>query len=348
MSKKKSYEEIYEFFKSKGLELLDREYVGNSTKVSCVDSDGYKVQISYSDLSSGKIPSRVHKSNPYTIDNMKYYIKLNNNNIELISTQYLGTNEKLIFKCIIHNDEFEISWTSFQQNHGCPICGGSQKLTIPIIKQRIVDLDRDKEVKLLSVKYINTRSKLIFECLIHNKEFPMSWMSFCVGNGCPICGIEIRSGDKSCNWKGGITPLHNHLRGIIRFWKIDSFNKYDKKCDITGLKLKDNVIHHLHPFSEILKETMRTLNLPIYQEINKYSELELKNIEDKCLELHYNYGLGVCLTEKLHKELHSYYGGSNVRIDKQQYLEFRCGYEKAMVDLRNELNDKLEQLNTNK
>ena len=57
-------------------------------------------------------------------------------------------------------------------------------------------------------------------------------------------------------------------------------------------------------FSEILQETMEFLNLPIYKQINKYTDEELKSIEEKCLEMHYKYGLGVCLCEEEHKLFH--------------------------------------------
>lgn len=317
---KKTYDEVYGYFKSKGLELLDEFYKNNTFKMSCVDTEGYKLVVSYSKLKQGRVPSRFGHNNPYTIENIRHYIKLNRENVELVSTEYINAHEKLIFKCLIHDEEFNMNWANFKVGHGCSICSYELKLTIPIIKQKIIDMERDKEVELVSTEYIGANDILIFKCLIHNEEFNMKWANFRCGSGCPICAIEKISGENNWNWKGGITPLYRHLRNKIQSWKIDSFKKYNYRCDITSSN-KNCLIHHLYPFSIILQETISTINLPIYKEINKYTEIELKSIEDKCLELHYKYGLGVCLCKEVHEEFHKIYGKKN--NTREQYEEFR-------------------------
>lgn len=383
MRKKLSYEEVYEFFKSKGLELLDKEYLGIKTKIHCVDLDGYNMSICYDSLKNNKGVRRFDKSNPYTIENIKLYIKLNRENVEFNDNQiYIGAHKKLMFRCLIHNKKFPMEWANFQSGQGCPSCRKNENKTYKEVYEEFrvrgyellsdvyinsktsmtcidsdgyklfVSYDRLKTYRMLSKfgngnihtsenvklyvklnrvnvelvdgqEWVGANDKLTFKCLVHNEEFPCGWGSFQNGSGCPICAIERISGENNYNWKGGITPLHNHLRSKIKAWKNKSFRKYNSKCDITGLKLDDSVIHHLHPFSETLKETMEILQLPIFQEINKYTEIELKHIEDLCLQLHYKYGLGVCLTEDIHKELHAYYGGTNIQINEQQYYDFK-------------------------
>lgn len=326
--RKKSYEEVYELFKSKGLELLDKEYINCETKMNCIDEEGYTLTIRYDNLKSGKIPSRFHLYNPYTIVNIHHYIKLNRENVKLIRGQsWIGNKEHLTFKCLIHNETFPCSWGHFQNGSGCPKCGNNVisdklKLNIPIIKQRIIDMGRDSEVELISTEYINNSIPLIFECKKHNILYNQVWNNFQTGkNGCEICYSDIRGGENHHNWKGGITPLHNHIRENINSWKYASFNKHNKSCDITGIKSDKNIIHHLHPFYLILQEAINTLQLQIHQEINQYTDIELKSIEDLCLELHYKYGLGVCLSENIHKEFHSVYGTKN--NTKEQYIEFK-------------------------
>lgn len=334
-NKKKSYEEVEELFNSKGLKLLDNIYVNNLTKMNCINSEGYKLVIGYSSLKENKHPRIFDTNNPHTIDNIKHYMELNRKNIELVEGQeYIGIKDKLKFKCLIHNKEFNMNWDNFQNGNGCPVCGiesRSSKLVLSIetIKQRIIDMGRDKEVELVSTEYVNANEKLIFKCLIHNKEFPMSWSNFSGNHGCPTCGIKKQSGENNWNWKGGISNLYEYLRTHILYWKIDSFKKYGGKCDITGYK-KDCIIHHLHPFNEIIKEAMEALNLPIYKEVNQYKEEELKSIEDLCLELHYKYGLGVCLNEDVHKEFHSIYGVKN--NTKEQYYEFKTNKHILIID----------------
>lgn len=141
---------------------------------------------------------------------------------------------------------------------------------------------------------------------------------------CPKCDNLRKKGKTSPSWKGGITPLQNYLRTIISSWKIDSFKAYNNTCCITGKKSKENLIHHKYGFHKIVKETMEILNLPIYQEISEYTKEELKLIEDKCLELHYEYGLGVCICKDIHNQFHKIYGRKN--NTPEQWNEFEKIY----------------------
>lgn len=52
-----------------------------------------------------------------------------------------------------------------------------------------------------------------------------------------------------------------------------------------------------------------------------YELMNRKGLKEKCLKLHYKYGLGVCLTEELHKEFHNIYGKRNNTLE--QYMEFK-------------------------
>lgn len=120
------------------------------------------------------------------------------------------------------------------------------------------------------------------------------------------------------NWQGGISALYVHLRRNIQAWKNDSMKDCNYKCVLTSGNF-DN-IHHLYNFSDIVSETLEILNLPIYDEINKYTKEELLEIEKVCLDLHYKYGLGVCLRKDIHKLFHDTYGYSN--NSKGQFSDF--------------------------
>jgi hypothetical protein len=61
--------------------------------------------------------------------------------------------------------------------------------------------------------------------------------------------------------------------------------------------------------------------LPIYINISQYTQDELDILSKKCLELHYKYGLGVCMTKPIHKEFHILYGLKN--NTPEQYEEFK-------------------------
>lgn len=131
---------------------------------------------------------------------------------------------------------------------------------------------------------------------------------------------RLYSSENNNNWQGGITKISEYLRHNINEWKMDSFKKYNFKCDITG-ECESLVIHHLYNYSDIIKEVFETLKLPIYECINKYTDEELEMLKATCVSIHYKYGLGVCLTEGVHIEFHSIYGKKNNTVE--QYNEFK-------------------------
>lgn len=169
-------------------------------------------------------------------------------------------------------------------------------------------------------EYIDAHTPINFICERHNHKDKITWNHFQRGEcGCYYCHKENISGQNSHLWKGGISGIHNYLRKKIEPWKLDSMRECGFKCEIT--KGNFDVIHHLYSFTDIMNESLKEVNVPLYQDISKYTENELKQIEDKCLELHYKYGLGVCLTEELHKEFHSIYGQKN--FTKENFEEFK-------------------------
>jgi hypothetical protein len=127
---------------------------------------------------------------------------------------------------------------------------------------------------------------------------------------------------KERNWKGGITLIKSYLRDKISEWKLKSM-KYSKyKCLITEKPFDD--IHHLYPFHKIVDETFEITNIERKKEVNEYTLEELKLLEDTCLQLHYKYPLGVCLTHEIHSLFHSLYGHSE--FTPEDYYEFTERY----------------------
>lgn len=107
-------------------------------------------------------------------------------------------------------------------------------------------------------------------------------------------------------------------------WKFDSLKEHNFKCFITNTYGFLDV-HHLYGFNFILNETLNELFLPIKPIIGDYTKEELDLIEKRCLELHYEYGLGVPLLSNIHKDFHNIYGyGDNT---PKQFYEFISYYK---------------------
>lgn len=326
-------DEIQQEFIKRGYIPLFDKYNNNLDRLLAKTKEGYKVLVCLGVIRKGQCPSIFSKSNPYTIENIKLWLKLNNSPYKLISTEFISAcNDKLLLSCPVHG-EFEISWNAISQGIGCRICSGNIKLTVEEIKSRLLIINSD--IEILSGNYINQKSKFKCRCKIDGNIWNATGTNL-INNecGCPVCALKNKSGKNNYRWKGGITPLHEYLRHTITQWKNDSFKKYNYTCDITGQIGGKLIIHHWYNFSDILLETMKVLSLPIYPEVNRYSKNELKLIEDLFVKMHYKYGLGVCLCEEEHKRFHKIYGIHNNTLN--QYEEFKINRLKELNIIINE------------
>src|SRR6266404_3825351 len=78
-----------------------------------------------------------------------------------LSTEYLGSQEKLQFKCI-KNHEWKSSWSDLQQGKWCKECYFAQRrMNINYINEYVINKYNGK---CLSTEYKNAQEKLIFEC----------------------------------------------------------------------------------------------------------------------------------------------------------------------------------------
>ena len=312
------------------ISLLSDIYVSNTQKMLAETKEGYKFLISLRALRIYP-PSIIHVDNPYSIDNIKLWLDLNNKPYKLISKSYKSPNDKLQL-LTSEGYKVETTWSNLKSKKSTHVFDNHNSHTIENIHLWLKK--NDKPYELLSTTYFNNRTYLNWKCKVDGFEFPAVWGSIQNGCGCPECVNRNSLGENHPNWKGGITPLHNYLRRHILQWKKDSMETCGFKCAITGKRF--DVIHHLYGFDQILEETMKICDLPIYDKVNKYTEGELLLLETTCLKLHYKYGLGICLTEGIHKLFHLEYKYGNNSIE--QFTNFKIRYNNHEFD---------EQLNNN-
>lgn len=123
-----TYKLVKEFIESLGYELISTEYKNTSTKLVYKDRDGYYYSQIFNDLRRNKKSHKFYKSNPYTIQNIKLWCKLNNKLFELISDTYEGNDVKLKWKCLKEEcgEIFEMNWDCIYRGSGCSFCAGKQ------------------------------------------------------------------------------------------------------------------------------------------------------------------------------------------------------------------------------
>lgn len=103
------------------LKLLSNKFEGSNKYLIFNNIDNYKGISTWDNLKKNKKVNFFHINNPYTLLNIKTFIKNNNLIYELLSDKYVGSDSKILFNCDKHG-EFATSWKHFQCGHYCPSC----------------------------------------------------------------------------------------------------------------------------------------------------------------------------------------------------------------------------------
>ena len=109
-------------------EIISDKYISNSKKLELKDKYGYMYVSSWHCLQNKIKPNFAHKSNPYSIQNIKLWCELNNKEFELLSTEYLDMESKLEWKCLKEScgEVFTQNWHTISGNTNCPYCSNKR------------------------------------------------------------------------------------------------------------------------------------------------------------------------------------------------------------------------------
>lgn len=323
-SQKLPFNYVKSFIESKGFILISNKYINISSNLILKCKHGHIFKKSFADFKIGKSICPECAKTEYIFNRTLTLVK--ERNYEFI--QWIGEiktkNTELIVKCTkghIHKIRF-IEFN--RQRYLCPIC---KKLSLKEKGKKVIDKMIDKGfVPLFKADhYRNNTQKLPYICLNHIEK----GIQYCISAnlsklkyGCMLCGSEYRSGENSHAWKGGISNLTDFMRNQIVQWKKDSMKECKYKCILSNEPFQ--IIHHLYPFNKIVQECLAVLNLDVRTEMSMYTHEEQDSLSKTCLDLHYLYGFGVCLTDKIHKLFHTLYGNDAYEND---FYEFRKRYE---------------------
>ena len=292
---KKSLDDVKSLFIENGYEPLFNEYNSNDEKLLARTKDGYKIVISYSKLKSGRQPMVFGYRNPYTIENINHYLKINNINYELLSDEYISAcNNKMNWKCD-KDHVFEMAWNSFQSGRRCPKCHGKFKKEHEEFSNEVYSLVKD-EYTLLS-KY---EKDSIHIKIKHNEcghEYTVTPSHFLQGRRCPKCAI--RYGEDNNKFNPNLTDEDRVKRRVlhgesINKWKKDVFQRDNYTCQYCGNRSsKGNPVilnaHHLDGYNW-------------------------------CKEKRFDISNGITLCKECHFDFHKIYGNGNNTIE--QFIEY--------------------------
>ncbi len=114
-------------------------------KVVVKDKNNYKYDVSFYHLiDKNRNIEFVHVGNPFSLENIKIWLKLNNKPFELCEDNvYTGAKNLLKFKCFSYGDIFYVNWTNIYEGTICHYCSG----------QKVSDRNR------LSIRFPNIASE---------------------------------------------------------------------------------------------------------------------------------------------------------------------------------------------
>jgi len=169
--------------------------------------------------------SKFYKSNPYTIQNIKLYLKINNIDLELLNENYKDSDEKLIFKDS-NNYYYSITISQLQST----IKRGFMpriydKHNIFTVKN-IINWCKlnNKSFELLSDTYNGNNKNLKWKCLKDGceEEFEAPWKDILNGNCCPYCaGKQVGLSNCLANKNPKlVSEWHPTLNGDLTPWDV--------------------------------------------------------------------------------------------------------------------------------
>ena len=146
-----------------------------------------------------------------------------------------------------------------------------------------------------------------------------------------------RKGEKSSAWKGGVTPIKEHLRKdcvTIQQWFKDAKTNVNYTCELSGIRGGKMEVHHLYPFSKIVEDAHNFYGISIKHTIGDYTQEELKLLENYVEQWHKDFNNAVVLNKEVHRLFHKIYGLHN--NTPEQFKEFKERYLNGEFDSKTE------------
>lgn len=146
---------------------------------------------------------------------------------------------------------------------------------------------------------------------------------------------ENQKGEKGNNWQGGITPIQEHLRNIIKPFMDSHKHSLNYTCELSNKNGTVNS-HHIYPFINIVHDAHNKNKISIKPNVCDYTTEELKILEDYILSCHRigDYSNMILLADNVHDQFHKKHGKDynptlTVEEAHQQMEKFKITWSSA-------------------
>jgi len=201
--RKLTMEYCNEFVKEnyKNIVIVDKDYVSAIHKMEfkCL-VDGYVWKAKWNDFRISKgCPECVGCRKDIDIKYVKNKLLDINNNISILSENYIDAHSLLKCKCNIDNYEWNTNWNNLKSGKGCPKCTRSVTHTLDTLKEELYKINPNLE--LIDDNYINANTPMKCRCKIDGYIWFVSWANLSQGRTCPECKGYMPMGEVDVlNW----------------------------------------------------------------------------------------------------------------------------------------------------
>lgn len=182
MVNKLTYRYVKNYFIEQDCQLLETEYINNSTKMKYKCKCGNEAYITLGHFKRGQTCMKCGGTKKLTLEYVKKIFK--EQDCELLENIYINSNTKMKYFCKCGNKS-SISFDNFRSGYRCMNCGGNEKLTFEFVSNYF----KEQNCKLLETKYINSNTKMKYLCECNN-ESSITWDNFKQGYRCIMCGYD--------------------------------------------------------------------------------------------------------------------------------------------------------------
>ena len=294
-AKKHTFKYIKDYFNRHNCQLLEKEYINNSTKMKYKCSCGNISKICFHNFKQGQKCKKcgTEKSKEKQKHSFKYIQKyFQEKNCILLEKEYKNNSTKMKYKCHCGNIS-KINFAGFRQGQRCSKCGGNKKHTYQMIKKYF----ESKDCILLEKEYKNSRTLMNYMCECGNVS-KISFNNFKQGRKCMKCSIKKRSGKNHPNYNPNLTDEEreqNRSSPEDKKWVISVYKRDWYTCACCKQRKDNN---------------------------GKYKKINAHHIKNyrRYKKLRTDLSNGITLCEKCHQKFHGIFG--NIDNNKQQLDEF--------------------------
>lgn len=165
--------------------INNNDYIDATNDLYIYDKDMYKYKTTYTRIKQGKIPSKISRSNPYSIDNINNYLKIHRNGEYIcISTKYISNTASLEFVHVPCGTKFESNWSAIRgkvSDNGidkyykqCPYCNVNKVESIHASVLKQVFLKEYPDTQLEDRSCINPKTNYVLPTDIVNHKLKMA------------------------------------------------------------------------------------------------------------------------------------------------------------------------------